>query len=305
MSLAVAVHDGGGGGSTPPRFLGRLSIPVAAALGGAARGAPRRAWFVLGSEQSGLPDGVSVRGEVELVLRWRHNPLLCHEGEPLEEFDGDAHPGKEPNELRVGVIRVRHLRLRGGGNAGGDGALAPDPYVVVKVHRHSRTSTLRPRTVNPRFNWTCCVPVRAADYEPPLEPTPGKKKKDKKLPGSAASASAGEVRLAGIDAAIYLDVTVRDAGSHAFLGRALVPFIGGGGIGGGGLGDKRAQPMTVVLCAQPTGPVAIPAIPDQALGEVDLLLKWHYNAALDFSDLEAPYDPVADPNCDMPPNEVA
>ncbi len=51
-------------------FMGRVRIPLAPL----AKGAPHRAWYVLGDEKTGRPDGVTQRGQIELVLRWKHNP---------------------------------------------------------------------------------------------------------------------------------------------------------------------------------------------------------------------------------------
>ena len=35
---------------------------------------PHRAWYTLGDSASGLPDGVRSRGQIEIVVCWRHNP---------------------------------------------------------------------------------------------------------------------------------------------------------------------------------------------------------------------------------------
>ena len=45
-------------------------------------------------------------------MRWSHNTDYA-EGDPLEEVDGDEppHQDKTPNELRVGLIRAKNLKV--------------------------------------------------------------------------------------------------------------------------------------------------------------------------------------------------
>jgi len=50
-------------------FMGKVIIPIKPL----AHLRPVRQWYTLGDE-TGLPDGVNMRGQVELVLRWFHNP---------------------------------------------------------------------------------------------------------------------------------------------------------------------------------------------------------------------------------------
>ena len=89
--------------------MGRVFIPLDESL---RHGGCVRKWYTLGSEKTGKPDGKTMRGQVELLMRWAHNPDYA-EGDPLEETDGDAppHHDKPPNELRVGLIRARNLRI--------------------------------------------------------------------------------------------------------------------------------------------------------------------------------------------------
>ena len=63
---------------------------------------PRRGWHALAKER-GKSENVS--GEIELIVQYRYNPSL--DFSPFK--NEDATPGKEPNELRVGLSQGRGL----------------------------------------------------------------------------------------------------------------------------------------------------------------------------------------------------
>ena len=329
-------------GRSTKQFMGKFSIKLEALAGGH----PHRAWYVFGSQKTGLPDGHTTRGSVELVLRWRHNPDYA-EGDPLEEADGDLFPDKPPNELRVGLIRARRLPAMDKGPDGG----TSDPVATFKAGGRTFQSPLKKKTLNPRWNWRCCVPLTrpedgalfADGSEPtsplspmsplspsepisPLSPTgaaasgevtssgasPPKKKVNKQkerekakeaariAAQAEADAAAGFIRFSGIDRACHLEVVIEDddAGSkREFMGRCVVPIASLEA-----LKDKKAVRKWFPLAAQASG---LKLKPDsKSCGEVELLLKWAYNPALDFSDLEEPYISAHDEYRKCPCNEL-
>jgi len=328
-------------GRSTKQFMGKFSIKLEAL----AAGHPHRAWYVLGSQKTGLPDGHTTRGSVELVLRWRHNPDYA-EGDPLEEVDGDLYPDKAPNELRVGLIRARRLPAMDKGPDGG----TSDPVATFKAGGRTFQSPLKKKTLNPRWNWRCYVPLTrpeegafySAESEPitpltpmsPLSPSepisplspvaaasievassgasPPKKKVNKQkerekakeaariAAQAEADAAAGFIRYAGVDRVCHLEVVIEDddAGSkREFMGRCLVPIASLEA-----LNDKKAVRKWFPLAAQATG---LKLKPDsKSCGEVELLLKWAYNPALDFSDLEEPYMSAHDEYRKCPCNEL-
>ena len=311
MELFMFNHDGRLSGKS---FMGRVTVPLDALVAGH----PHRAWFVLGSERTGRPDGVAMRGSVELALRWRHNPDYA-EGEPLEETDGDEWPDKPPNELRVGLIRARKLPAKDKGSAKDHGS--SDPIATFRIGPHSRTSPLKKKSLNPRWNWRCCIPAErrdkasvasaasaeAADDKPEEKKSRKEREKERAFAKAKAAAEAAEVAagglvlMAGEDAVLHLEVIIEDedAGDERqLIGRALVPFASIEKLQG-----KRALRQWFALAPQATGLACRPDV--SRCGEVELLLKWSYNPAHDFSDLEAPYVAKADPDANKPLNEIA
>ena len=306
-------------------FMGKVVIPLAPMAAGNAH----RAWYTLGDEKTGRPDGVQMRGQVELVLRWKHNPDFA-EGEPLEEVDGDEYPDKKPNELRIGLIRARKLPVMDKSLLGGKGS--SDPIVTIRVGGHEHVSPLKKKTLAPRWNWRCCIPA-VNPKNVLLETTSGadvgeggkkkkkKKKKDKKRKKKDKSDSREEVKaeaepeaapaaaepavhnhdglecvkLSDSDADFHIEIIVDDwdaASGNDFMGRLVIPIKP--------LKHKRAVRQWYTLAPEATGDTLWPDL--EMCGEVELLLKWWYNPALDYSDLEDPN--AEDLHPDKFPNEM-
>ena len=77
---------------------------------------------------------------LEVVLRWRYNAALDYLVEPC------AHPDREPNELRVAIIRAKGLPAMDKPLFGG-GAGASDPVVTLRLGRQSRKTSVRKATL--------------------------------------------------------------------------------------------------------------------------------------------------------------
>ena len=67
---------------------------------------PHRRWFPLSLDETEY----SARGEVELALRWIHNPNLSFFENASHSRDDDGFPGMKPNCLRAAAIRAKNLR---------------------------------------------------------------------------------------------------------------------------------------------------------------------------------------------------
>jgi Ca2+-dependent lipid-binding protein/Ran GTPase-activating protein (RanGAP) involved in mRNA processing and transport len=323
-SVEVLVQDYDVAGADD--FMGKVNIPLASMAAGNAH----RAWYTFGDEKTGRPDGVSMRGQVEIVLRWKHNPDFA-EGEPLEEFDGDEYPDKKPNELRVGLIRARNLAVMDKSVLGGKGS--SDPIVTVRVGAHEHVSPLKKKTLAPRWNWRCNIPAvnpknvlletkKAGDEDDgkkkkkKKKKDKGKKKREKKgkkdtseevkaeQPGEVVTVEDTHVhdheglecvKLSESDAEFHLEIIVDDwdlSSGNDFMGRCVIPIKP--------LKHKKAVRKWYTLAPEATGDTLWPDL--EKFGEVELLLKWWYNPALDYSDLEDPN--TVDLHPDKFPNEM-
>ena len=123
-------------------FLGEVCIP----LDGLLDKHTERQWFPLGKE-GGLEDDEE-RGEVLLNLKWVFDPQI--DPDYFSELDPDPHPGQEPNELRIALVRARALPtlhgslLRKGGLA--------DPVVTITTGDQTCRSTVQKGTSEPEWN---------------------------------------------------------------------------------------------------------------------------------------------------------
>ena len=104
-------------------FMGRAIVPLAPL---ADKRASRR-WFPLGDEDGDGADGT--RGEVELALRWVHDPSLDF----FDDDDDAATADFAPNELRVAVVRARGLPPMDTKLLPGAGGGTSDPLVKLRV----------------------------------------------------------------------------------------------------------------------------------------------------------------------------
>ena len=103
----------------------------------------RRVWIALTSKAGtqetsktrvrGKASGQTPRGEVELVLRWSYEPALEHFEDDLEEEEGLAKRGGEPNELCVALVQARGLLPMDKASVLHATATTSDPLARVRV----------------------------------------------------------------------------------------------------------------------------------------------------------------------------
>ena len=122
-------------------FMGRCYVPLRD-LGLH----PKRAWYPLGSSKEGAPID-KARGEVELELSLGYNPDFDYFPED------DAHPGAEPNLLRIGVTRGRGLLpMDVQASKLLKGATTSDPKATVSVACKTFKTICVKKSLNPSWH---------------------------------------------------------------------------------------------------------------------------------------------------------
>ena len=131
-------------------FLGHVAVPLSAFH----TKLRQRRWYPLLSEFTRA--GSQLRcGEIELAVRWVHNPTLVH-------FDhSESHPKLAPNELRIMLVRARGLHLAKQAHERDSGKI--DPLVRFNVGAQSWTSTQNKCSLHPIWHEICAIPVHACD----------------------------------------------------------------------------------------------------------------------------------------------
>ncbi|KAJ8612550.1 hypothetical protein CTAYLR_003727 [Chrysophaeum taylorii] len=112
-----------------------------------------RKWFPLEADPDHPSEAAS--GELELVLRYIHNPEFCS----FEPFEDEATINDHsPNELLVGLVRGRDLATK-------DSSHLPSPQVTFCISGNdtSYQSTVRNKTLFPIWHETFRLPIFWAD----------------------------------------------------------------------------------------------------------------------------------------------
>ncbi|KAH8056174.1 C2 domain-containing protein [Aureococcus anophagefferens] len=241
-----------------------------------------RAWYAL-TNKSGAKD--KDRGEVEVVLRWAFEEAL----ERFVEEGFDEHGDEclaEPNELCVGLVQGRDLLPMDSTLLGK--ATTADPFVKVRLAGTAdRFQVCRhvPKTLRPWWN---------AEFRVPL-------------PLAAAMADGASLELVVED---YDMLSKND-----FMGKALIPLAGledkktrrargdkdgvvaGDDDGGGTTPSKLERTKSAGKGGLMSRLVGVSASAAVDRGEVDVVLRYVRNSALDHFDAEnAHTNPGKQPN---------
>ena len=131
-------------------FLGHVAVP----LSGFYSKLRQRRWYALLDEVTG-PGSQSRCGEIELAVRWVHNPALVHFNH------SESYPKLAPNELRIMLVRARGLLLAKQAHERDSGKT--DPFVRFHVGAQSWTSTQTKCSLHPIWHELCVIPVHACD----------------------------------------------------------------------------------------------------------------------------------------------
>ncbi|KAJ1450927.1 hypothetical protein M885DRAFT_531139 [Pelagophyceae sp. CCMP2097] len=227
-------------------FMGQVTIDFAAQESTAlledlrARAAPVRSWYELrDGAGAARPPGAATRGRVELALRWRYNAARATPL-PAVFLEAEASPDRDPNALRVVLIRARHLPIKDkhvfskGGSS--------DPFATLRVGADEVRSTSKKKQLRP---------VWCESFELACE---------------------------DVEESLVVSIADRDVLRSEFMGDVAVTIVS--------LADRRVTRRWFAL--KGAAPKAGGAAP--AAGEVELAMRWVFNADLVFAipgDMEA------------------
>lgn len=242
------------GGGPPPVLVGAVSDAGAGAEEDGAMGSFRASLDDFTAKQTRTFALEGGSGSAEVAVWWRHNPDLHFD--PFRDLPG-VPPGKQPNELRVGVARGRGLggkESRGASSSKGVfSRSACNPLATLRVvgaGAPERTAA-KAKTADPRWHETFTFPLLATDAEAPTL----------RIDADHHNEFLADKPLGGADV-------------------DLAPLRSGGA-------SRGWYPL--LLDGQPAG-------------ELELALRWGYDASLDFEpfrELGAAYPETA-----LPPNEL-
>jgi Ca2+-dependent lipid-binding protein len=183
------------------------------------------------------------RGVLEVIVRWVYNPHL-YPKYFLDDEDGDLL--KHPNELKIAVVRARNLNIMDAHFIGKGGS--SDPMVTISCDDSTYRTTVKKKDLHPVWNETFTVPVT--------------------------------------DEALSLTLTLEDwdqIGGNDFMGRLVFPlkdffdrkvrqrWYPLGGPNDADLAEEEVGEDGAVTLVKP---------PDKDRGELEVAVKWWYNAEL-------------------------
>ncbi|KAJ1461674.1 hypothetical protein M885DRAFT_506738 [Pelagophyceae sp. CCMP2097] len=137
-----------------PDFMGKFSVPLATLADREAHAG----WFALLDADLAAPS--EPRGDVEVQIRWVHNPALAAALPDAFWADPADHAGKKPNALRVCVVRASNLPAMDSNVLQG---ASSDPFVRLALGGDRCRTSIKKKNLNP--TWLETLDLRADDVD--------------------------------------------------------------------------------------------------------------------------------------------
>jgi len=144
-------------------FMGMCSIELNLLLEDGFSGLPTRKWHALKTEEG---QSANVTGDLEVWLQWWYSPAL-----DFDPFVGDAADDgvEEPNELRVAIVQAKGLAIKDKNLFSKGGSSDPRATVSVPGTDFKGVSTVKYKTLEPRWCEIFQLPFSAGPEAPKLE----------------------------------------------------------------------------------------------------------------------------------------